>query len=176
MAEGLNQSIIKQAWRRLCQINVPNKVKHFAWKACRNILATKENLWQRNITKITHVRFIGSRWSPYATYFGSIIMRKRCGPHTSSPFRLRSIPRGITWMSYGTYKSGRSHDQESLERTVMICWGIWKDRNEVRHRGRLRSGQTMTRSSLSLLEEFQMVNKRPTTTVERNHVVKWVPP
>lgn len=63
-----------------------------------------------------------------------------------------------------------------LERTVMICWGIWKDRNEVRHRGRLRSGQTVTRSSLSLLEEFQMVNKRPTTTVERNHVVKWVPP
>ena len=32
-------------------MNVPNKVKHFAWKACRNILATKENLWRRNITK-----------------------------------------------------------------------------------------------------------------------------
>ena len=42
---------MKQAWRRLWQMNVPNKVKHFAWKACRNILATKENLWWRNITK-----------------------------------------------------------------------------------------------------------------------------
>ena len=63
-----------------------------------------------------------------------------------------------------------------LERTVMICWGIWKDRNEVRHGGRLRSGQTVTKSSLSLLEDFQMVNERPTATTERNHAVKWVLP
>ena len=32
-------------------MNVPNKVKHFAWKKCKNILAMKENLWRRNITK-----------------------------------------------------------------------------------------------------------------------------
>ena len=51
MAESSNQSTMKQTWRRLWQMNVPNKVKHFAWKACRNILATKENLWRRNITK-----------------------------------------------------------------------------------------------------------------------------
>ncbi|KAK9994080.1 hypothetical protein SO802_023783 [Lithocarpus litseifolius] len=63
-----------------------------------------------------------------------------------------------------------------LERTVMICWGIWKDRNEVRHEDRLRSGQTVTRTSLSLLEDFQVANERPTATTERNHVVKWVAP
>ena len=32
-------------------MNVPNKVKHFTWKACRNILATKENLWRRKVTQ-----------------------------------------------------------------------------------------------------------------------------
>ena len=30
---------------------VPNKVKHFAWRACIDILVTKENLWKRRITK-----------------------------------------------------------------------------------------------------------------------------
>lgn len=58
----------------------------------------------------------------------------------------------------------------------MISWGIWKDRNDIRHGGRLRSGQAMTRSSLCLLEEFQLANERPTANVERNHDVRWAPP
>ena len=63
-----------------------------------------------------------------------------------------------------------------LERTVMISWGIWKNRNDFRHGGRLRSGQAVARSSLCLLEEFQLANEKPTTNAERNQVVKWVPP
>ena len=31
-------------------MNTPKKLKHFAWKACKNILATKENLKRRDIT------------------------------------------------------------------------------------------------------------------------------
>ena len=34
----------------------------------------------------------------------------------------------------------------------------------------------MTKSSLSLLEEFQIANERPTTTAEQNQPVKWDPP
>ncbi|KAK9995832.1 hypothetical protein SO802_020518 [Lithocarpus litseifolius] len=51
LAEGSDQSAMKQTWKRLWQMNVPNKVIHFAWKVGRNILATKENLRRRNITK-----------------------------------------------------------------------------------------------------------------------------
>lgn len=32
-------------------MRVPNKVKYFAWRACEDILAMKENLWKRRITK-----------------------------------------------------------------------------------------------------------------------------
>ena len=42
---------LKQMWRRLWDMNVPNKIKHFACKAYKDILATKENLKKRNITK-----------------------------------------------------------------------------------------------------------------------------
>ena len=48
--------------------------------------------------------------------------------------------------------------------------------NETRHGGRQRSGLAMTRSSLSLLEEFQIANERPTTTAKQNQLVKWAPP
>lgn len=45
-----------------------------------------------------------------------------------------------------------------LERVVTIFWGIWKNRNEVRHGGKDRKGFAIVLSSLMLLDEFQAVN------------------
>ena len=49
--ESSDPTVLKQTWRYLWEMKVPNKIKHFTWKACKNILATKENLKKRNITK-----------------------------------------------------------------------------------------------------------------------------
>ena len=46
-----NFATLKKVWRDLWRMHVPNKIKHFARKACKAILATKENLWKRKITK-----------------------------------------------------------------------------------------------------------------------------
>ena len=34
----------------LAVLNMPNKIKHFSWKACNGILATKDSLFRRKIT------------------------------------------------------------------------------------------------------------------------------
>ena len=34
----------KSFWKKLWQINVPHKIRHFAWRACRDILPLKTNL------------------------------------------------------------------------------------------------------------------------------------
>ena len=39
-----NFATLKKVWRDLWRMHVPNKIKHFAQKACKDILATKENL------------------------------------------------------------------------------------------------------------------------------------
>ena len=64
-----------------------------------------------------------------------------------------------------------------LERIIAICWGIWKNKNKVFHGGKGRVGRAVTRSSLRLLEEFQIVNEDPLATrVSAPEVVKWRPP
>ena len=51
VASCSSPSELRRVWKGLWGMNIPNKVKQFAWRACRNILATKENLCKRNITK-----------------------------------------------------------------------------------------------------------------------------
>ena len=40
----------------------------------------------------------------------------------------------------------------------MICWDIWKSRNEVRHGGKRRLGSVIVRNSVKLLEDFLSAN------------------
>nr|POE51331.1 putative ribonuclease h protein [Quercus suber] len=50
-ADGLPQVCIDERsfWKKLWKIQVPEKIKHFLWRACTNSLATKENLVKRKI-------------------------------------------------------------------------------------------------------------------------------
>ena len=43
-------------WKRLWSIQIPHKIRHFAWRAARDILPTKENLVCRKVWLIACVR------------------------------------------------------------------------------------------------------------------------
>ena len=36
-------------WGRIWKLNVPPKVRNFIWRACRNCLPTRNNLWRRKV-------------------------------------------------------------------------------------------------------------------------------
>ena len=39
----------KNIWKNLWQLHIPNKVGSFAWRASKNILSMKDNLYRRKI-------------------------------------------------------------------------------------------------------------------------------
>ncbi|XP_065637686.1 uncharacterized protein LOC136070942 [Quercus suber] len=45
-------------WKRIWQINVPHKIRHFAWRACRDILPLKTNLVKRNVLQLSSFKEI----------------------------------------------------------------------------------------------------------------------
>ena len=50
MAECSNGMARKKLWKAIWKIHLPQKIKHFTWKANWDILALKENLAKRKIT------------------------------------------------------------------------------------------------------------------------------
>ena len=114
-------------------MNIPNKVKHFAWKACRNILATKENLCKRNITKDGLCDYCGAHAKTINHLFWHCEHAKDIWSSCKLSLPFEVLP---SWdfmelmcqaQKWSDFLSGL------VERTVMIYWGIWKDRNEICH-------------------------------------------
>lgn len=48
-ASGSTDSSLHVFWKKLWRLPTPHKVRHFAWRACRDILPTKDNLQQRRV-------------------------------------------------------------------------------------------------------------------------------
>lgn len=46
-APSSSSSVPVGVWKMIWNLKVPNKVKHFLWRACSNSLPTKEQLWKR---------------------------------------------------------------------------------------------------------------------------------
>ena len=51
-ASSSNLNPQKQFWRGLWKLQVPNKVKVFAWRACNRALPTMDNLTRRHIVDV----------------------------------------------------------------------------------------------------------------------------
>ncbi|KAK9988971.1 hypothetical protein SO802_029210 [Lithocarpus litseifolius] len=49
IASASSDSSYRGFWRKLWRLPIPHKIRHFAWRACRNILPTKDNLFHRKV-------------------------------------------------------------------------------------------------------------------------------
>ena len=175
--ESSDRATLKQVWRHLWDMNVPNKIKHFSWKACKDILATKENLKNRNIIKDYTCDFCGK--AAESTYHLFWLCDKAKETWSSSklviPFEISP-----TWtfmdVMWQLQRWMKSHPG-LVKRAITICWGIWKDRNTAKHGGNRREGKAIIRSSLRVLDEFQLANVRLLApTRQPSNEIKWRPP
>ena len=123
-------------WRGVWSLNMPNKIKHFVWKACNGILPTKESLFRRKITDSNTCEDCGRQ--------AETTMHVLCfcsrGTEAWKESKL-AMPCNIqeSWSFVDTFsrlRTGWIAQPGLLERWVSICWGIWKSKNEVRGGGK----------------------------------------
>ncbi|XP_075664485.1 uncharacterized protein LOC142634090 [Castanea sativa] len=177
ITESSDPTALKQTWRCLWDMNVPNKIKHFAWKACKNILATKENLQKRSITKDSICDSCGKASKSTCHLFWLCDKAKETWSSSKLVIPFKVSPQWKFMDVMWHLQRWTELYPGLVERAIAICWGIWKDRNTVRHGGKRKKGKAIVRSSLKVLEEFQAANVQPVTrTRQPSNVTKWRPP
>lgn len=119
-------------WSTIWKLKVPNKIRNFWWRACRNSLATKENLVRRKCGRskvcpvclqfdesIEHLLF-KCQWTR-AVWFGcNVNLDVNCESNSSI----------LKWTSHILDSRPVEEAKSLLERVVFIAWYIWKSRNE----------------------------------------------
>lgn len=77
--ESSNATCMKEFWRFIWQLKVPNKIQSFTWRACRNILPTKANLFRQKITPDNICEVRGNFEETTVMCSGTVTVGRKCG-------------------------------------------------------------------------------------------------
>ena len=158
-------------------MNLPNRIKHFAWKACNIILAIKESLFRRKITANNLCEDCGRhvQTTMHLLCFCNRSIEVWSSCKLSLPFNVQE-----SWSFLDTFSRLQicwETQQGILERWVSIYWGIWKSRNEVRHEGKKCPRPVIVRNALRLLEDYHSANVKPSqSSSNTQNITVWKPP
>ncbi|XP_075645698.1 uncharacterized protein LOC142616805 [Castanea sativa] len=75
--------------------------------------------------------------------------------------------------------NGMSQDQDSnlLHMILMIAWGIWRNRNEMRHGGKILAATAIYGTAIAMLQEYYAGQENLSQTVDVSPCQeKWTPP
>ena len=113
-------------WKKLWKINVPPKVREFGWRACWDIIPHGANLYLKGITEFIFCPRCGS--------VESLLHLIRDCPWVHNvwleavfsfpDFHISSFRDLLDWI-WGSFGS------KVVKKFVIICWQIWKSRNDA---------------------------------------------
>ena len=148
-SDGQNRGLI---WTRLWKFRLPNKIKLFGWRACHNILPTKENLVRRRITQdsVCELCNQGPESGLHALW--------ECGVARDvwavNKGRFQKSVCGQTNFSHLFVNLMDRLSREELESFMVQSWLIWNQRNSVLHGGMLQDPSRLIQRAADLLDEF----------------------
>jgi hypothetical protein len=68
--ESSKASVYNSVWKRIWKLETPKVVKMFLWRACNNLVPTKENLFRKRIVRDSLYPIFGLDERPLAILFG----------------------------------------------------------------------------------------------------------
>lgn len=158
-AEGSsNITSMKEFWRFKSRLRVPNKIRSFTWRACKNILPTKANLFQRKIALDNICEVCGN----FEKTTGHVLWHcyrakgvwKEAGLDKDKV--MDNCPEFIDLLWY--VRNVKQWSEEDIGLMVMMAWGIWTNRNEVHHGKSRKPTSVLVRWIKNYLEDYLLAN------------------
>ena len=170
--EGSNPNKKKDFWKTIWGLKCPSKVKHFMWRACKNILPTNYCLCLRKVSKGDECGLCGlvesSGHALWDCWLADAVWKeaKISLPRTGHPHRDFI---DVVWKLWEERKEGE------LELLACTAWCIWKNRNAVKFEGKCKNARRIVTEATTLVEEFSEKDGAPKqSTPQRTE--RWTPP
>lgn len=162
-------------WRKLWRLPIPHKVCHFAWRAHRNILPTKDNLFQCKVLTDCLCDECGEVFKSFGHLFWSCPRAQLVWSCSKLPSSLRTSQFHSFFDLLWFLLMIESFDEEKVALVVTIAWPLWSNRNLVRHGGTRKTPEALVQWASHYLIEY--VAAMDSNAVKPEIVnVTWTPP
>nr|POE88850.1 hypothetical protein CFP56_37387 [Quercus suber] len=163
---GLNQAL----WKNIWDASVPNKVRNFLWRVCKNAIPTKKNLVQRKI--LTEGTCDHYRATPETALHAlwecpklSVVWEK------DNQWSFRGNTSFTTFQVLVQHVIAECKDLESFG---MLVWAIWYQRNQVRVSQKEFTYNQIGPLATQMLHDFvQVLPERQHLVQLHGHIIKY---
>ncbi|XP_074342398.1 uncharacterized protein LOC141679917 [Apium graveolens] len=114
-------------WRKIWNLKIPLKVKHFLWRALTGCLPTKEQLLSRRVAVIEQCPVCNLESDTVSHILITCPFAKLCWTKVGCQIDTHMNQSFQEWLSGAVQK----YKGEELLRICMVCWSIWKNRNSI---------------------------------------------
>jgi ribonuclease HI len=168
---------MSEVWRQIWKLKLPNAEKNFIWRACHDILPTKEKLLRRKISVdplcplcglVTETSFHVLWDCSSARDVWSMCERKIQKSHFDGP-NFMEVVEGIF----------KKCEEEEINLFVGLARKIWFRRNEVVHGGSFTHPNVLVQQAKEAVAEFKAANIHVDQGVEGRSMLRtkrWVRP
>ena len=158
-------------WKKLWKLNVPNKIKNFAWHSCREALPTKANLCRRKITvdAICDRCKVRMEDCSHALFFCSSVQE------------VWTADQQWQWLSTLSGKTAGEIFNHALEEDkdpsllAYTAWPLWNRRNKCRTNEPQYPLNQVMQFAKERRKEFQTAQSTFPKQMHKKHT-RWKPP
>ena len=169
-----NTTAHKKFWLDIWQLKVPNKIRHFIWRAVNESLPTKKNLLQRNITGNAICDRCNSETEDTIHAIRECAEVKsvwweleRCRPFLAEKLVcFRDLFQGIL----------AQNTPHLAELFAYMSWSIWYNRNALRVGTTVVALGRIYSDAVDRLHEFQLAQDNSVQQQVVAHPTHWLPP
>ncbi|KAL2928556.1 hypothetical protein RDABS01_006569 [Bienertia sinuspersici] len=163
-------------WNRIWRTKVPTKIKNFAWRACKNGIPVKVNLFKRSACVESRCQLCGE------------------DNKTTEHILLHcSEARKVWYLSPLRLNSGEHQDMSLKDKCLhlmtiykeerwwelfwTIAWSIWTNRNAWCFEKKKKEGMELVQRATNLVNEYEKENgQRKVIPEGQDSPVRWTPP
>ncbi|KAF4361108.1 hypothetical protein G4B88_000409 [Cannabis sativa] len=162
-------------WRKLWNLKIPAKVSNMLWRACRGSLPTRAKLQEKRVQVPLHCPFCQIAPETTLLLLVDCVFAQQCWSSAGQEIKEAA---GLAFADWFTDML-QSFSFAVLGKIAMICWGIWRARNDLAWNNKEPVAAGVVSSTSAYFNQWLLANSRSqgaASAVSRGVEERWSVP